>query len=200
MDIVAFFDSQVFNWIIIPMLIFFARVVDVTIGTIRIIFVSKGMKILAPICGFFEILIWLVAIGKVFQNFTNPIYYIAYAGGFATGNYVGIIIEERLALGLCVIRIVTRRDATKLIEFLRAAGYGVTTMDAHGAGGPVKIIYTVVRRYDIEKINSVIQKYNPRAFYSIEDVRFASEGAFPLMKPWYRRGLPKSILRHRKGK
>jgi uncharacterized protein YebE (UPF0316 family) len=130
MDINAFFDSEVFNWIIMPILIFVARVADVSIGTIRIIFVSKGMKLLAPLCGFFEILIWLIAIGKVFQNFTNPIYYIAYAGGFATGNYVGIIIEERLAIGLCVIRTVTRRDATNLIEFLRAAGYGVTTMDA----------------------------------------------------------------------
>jgi uncharacterized protein YebE (UPF0316 family) len=200
MDINAFFDSEVFNWIIMPILIFVARVADVSIGTIRIIFVSKGMKLLAPLCGFFEILIWLIAIGKVFQNFTNPIYYIAYAGGFATGNYVGIIIEERLAIGLCVIRTVTRRDATNLIEFLRAAGYGVTTMDAQGASGPVKIIYTVVRRYDIEQINGVIQKYNPKAFYSIEDVRFASEGAFPLLKPWYRRGFPGSLLRQRKGK
>ena len=200
MDITTFFDSEAFKWVILPVLIFCARVVDVSIGTIRIIFVSKGMKVLAPLCGFFEILIWLVAIGKVMQNFSNPIYYIAYAGGFATGNFAGILIEEKLALGLCVLRIITRKDATQLIEFLRAAGYGVTTMDAKGASGPVQIIFTVVRRYDIGEIDGVIQKYNPKAFYSVEDVKFVSEGAFPLMKPWYRRGFPGSFRLYRKGK
>jgi len=200
MDITTFFDSEAFKWVILPVLIFCARVVDVSIGTIRIIFVSKGMKVLAPLCGFFEILIWLVAISNVMQNFTNPVLYIGYAGGFATGNYVGMIIEEKLALGLCVIRIITRKDATKLVEFLRAAGYGVTTMDAQGASGPVRIIFTVVRRYDIDEIDSVIQKHNPKAFYSVEDVKFVSEGAFPLLKPWYRRGFGSSFRLYRKGK
>jgi uncharacterized protein YebE (UPF0316 family) len=200
MDITAFFDSEIFNWIIIPLLIFFARVADVSIGTVRIIFVSRGMKFLAPICGFFEILIWLVAIGKVFQNFSNPVFYIAYAGGFATGNYVGIYIEEKLAMGLCVLRIITRKDATDLIEFLKAAGYGVTLIDALGSKGPVKIIYTVIRRHDINEIDKIIQRFNPKAFYSIEDVRFVSEGIFPGIKPWYRRDYFHLFRSQRKGK
>ena len=183
-----------------PLLIFTARVCDVTIGTVRIIFVSRGMKFLAPIFGFFEILIWLVAISKVMQNFTNYGYYIAYAGGFATGNYVGIIVEEKLAMGICVIRIITRKDASKLIEFLRASGYGITSIDAQGSSGPVKIIYTIIRRQDIHDIHEIIQKFNPKAFYSIEDVRFVSAGIFPVAKPWYRKNYLRSFRLHRKGK
>ncbi len=199
MDIPAFFDTEAFNWIVLPLLIFLARVVDVTIGTIRIIFVSRGMKFLAPICGFFEILIWLVAIGKVMQNFTDPVLYIAYAGGFATGNFVGILVEEKLAMGLCVMRIITRKDAAKLVEFLKAAGYGITVLDAQGSKGPVRIIFMIIRRQDTKNLDRVIQKYNPKAFYSIEDVRFASEGVFP-QKPWYRRGTSRRLRAERKGK
>jgi uncharacterized protein YebE (UPF0316 family) len=199
MDITAFFDTEVFNWIILPFLIFMARVVDVTIGTIRIIFVSRGMKFLAPFCGFFEILIWLVAIGKIFQDLSNPTLYIAYAGGFATGNFVGIILEEKIAMGLCVMRIITRKDARKLIDFLRAAGYGITVLDAQGSKGPVKVIFMIIRRQDIKGLDRIIQRYNPKAFYSIEDVRFASEGVIP-KKPWYRRGTTGKMKLHRKGK
>ena len=95
----AFFGSEIFTFIILPILIFIARVCDVSIGTMRIIFISRGAKILAPLLGFFEILIWLVAIGKVMQNLDNIACYVAYAGGFATGNFVGIRIEEKLAMG-----------------------------------------------------------------------------------------------------
>ena len=103
------FDSGTFSLIILPILIFLARIVDVTFGTIRIIFVSRGMKWLAPIFGFFEIMIWLFAIGQVFSNLTNITYYVAYAGGFACGNFVGIWIEEKMAIGTLIVRIITRK-------------------------------------------------------------------------------------------
>ncbi len=200
MDITGFFNTDTFNLLILPLLIFTARVCDVTIGTVRIIFVSRGMKFLAPAFGFFEILIWLVAISKVMQNFTNVGYYIAYAGGFATGNYIGIIVEEKLAMGVCILRIVVRKDPSKLIEFLRAAGYGVTTINAEGASGPVEIIFTIIRRQDLKDTHDIIKRFNPKAFYSIEDVRFVSEGIFPLTRPWYRKNYLHSFRLHRKGK
>ncbi|UCC22469.1 MAG: DUF2179 domain-containing protein [Planctomycetota bacterium] len=196
------FGSDAFTYIVLPALIFLARVCDVTIGTIRIIFVSRGHKFLAPLVGFFEILIWLVAIGKIFENLDNVTCYIAYAGGFAAGNFVGIYIEERLAMGTLVIRVITRKGASELITGLRSAGYGATSIAAQGGSGTVSVIYSVIKRSDLDDVVAIIKKFNPKAFYSIEDVRFVSEGVFPLNKSGPRRnvfGLAK-LFRVRKGK
>lgn len=182
MDIAAFYHSEIFKFIIVPAFIFTARIFDVTLDTIRIIFVSRGMKYLAPIIGFFEVLIWLIAITQIFSNLTNPLYYVAYAGGFAMGNFIGIIIEEKMAIGTVVIRIITQKDATDLIDFLKCTGCGVTHVDAQGAMGPVKIIFTIVKRKDVDQVLEIIRQYNPLAFFTIEDVRSVRKGVFPLVK------------------
>ena len=179
METSSFFDAELFRCIGIPVLIFFARVVDVSLGTLRIIYISRGMKVLAPLFGFCEILIWLIAIGQIMQNLTSISYYLAYAFGFASGNFVGIFIEERLAVGKVVLRIITQRDATELIRELRTKGYGVTVVDAWGSTGPVKLIFTVISRTDVEDAVALVQHFNPRAFFSVEDVRLAREGIFP---------------------
>ena len=170
-------SSELFPLVVVPLLIFFARIVDVTIGTMRIIFVGRGLKLLAPVLGFFEVLIWLIAIGQVMANLTNWRNYIAYALGFAAGNYVGIYLENRIALGQQLIRVITRRDATALVAYLRSAGYTVTAIDAQGDLSPVKLLFTVVSRRDLTKVLATIKHFNPRAFYSVEDVRFVSEAA-----------------------
>ena len=110
-----FSGSGLYTWIILPLLIFAARVIDVSMGTVRVIFISRGFKYLAPIVGFFEILTWLLAIGQIMKNLSNPLCYIAYAGGFAMGNYVGMCIADKLSLGVVLIRIVTRKDALPLV-------------------------------------------------------------------------------------
>ncbi len=104
--------------------------------------------------------------------------YIAWAGGFAMGNYIGLLIEERIALGLQIIRIITNQECAELISELQIANHGTTVVDAKGAKGPVKIILTVVKRKNIEPIIKLIQKYNPDAFYSIEDIRDVNRGVF----------------------
>jgi uncharacterized protein YebE (UPF0316 family) len=180
-------NADIYAWIILPILIFLARVCDVTLGTIRIIFVSRGIKYLAPIVGFFEILIWLLAIGQIFQDFSNIYYYIFYAGGFATGNYVGIYIEDKLSLGLVILRVITRKDATKLIDTLQSMKYGLTSVDAEGIKGKVKIIFTVIKRHDTRRVINLVKKYNPTAFYSLEDVRSVSEALLPQVTPWYKK-------------
>ncbi|WP_333805256.1 DUF2179 domain-containing protein [Sulfurospirillum sp.] len=164
----------------IPVLIAFARITDVSIGTLRIIFVSKGLRLWAPILGFFEVSIWLMAISKVMANLTNPINYIAYALGFSIGNYIGMFIENRLALGMVVVRIITKRDSHILVAALRALRYSVTVVDGEGNTGAVNIIFTVIKRSDIERVRSLIAFHNPQAVYSIEDVRHASDPSFPL--------------------
>lgn len=193
-------NSGTFSLIILPILIFLARIVDVTFGTIRIIFVSRGMKWLAPIFGFFEIMIWLFAIGQVFNNLTNITYYVAYAGGFACGNFVGIWIEEKMAIGTLVVRIITRKDGIQLIEFLKSDGFGVTTIDAEGATGKVKIIYTIIKLRDLQQVVNIIKRFNTRAFYSIEEVRSASEGIFPHGKQGFIGNFPGFFRLMRPGK
>lgn len=175
----TFFDTNLFIYVILPLLIFLARIMDVTIGTLRIVFISKGEKAIAPLLGFFEVLIWIFAIGEIMQNLNNLVCYFAYAGGFAMGNYIGLKVEEKIALGFEVVRIITQKDADQLTEILRSEGYGATVVDAQGAKGNVHILFSVVRRKAISSIINLIEKYNPNAFYTIEDARKVHEGFIP---------------------
>lgn len=167
------FDSPAFTLYGTSLLIFLMRIADVSIGTVRIILVARGRKLLAPALGFVEILIWLYAISNIMQNLDRLAYYLAYAAGFAAGNHLGIIVEERLAIGIGMVRVITRRKADRLIASLRRAGYGVTTVIGEGSAGPVDIIYTVVRRAELPRVIEAIHTFNPRAFYVVEDVRSA---------------------------
>jgi len=139
--------------------------------TLRIVFVSRGNKIVAPILGFFEMLIWLMAITRIMENLDNYTTYIAYAAGFATGNFVGLWIEEKLAIGTQLIRIITVKDASPLIESLREKGFGLTAVDAEGKDGLVHVILLISRRQVVPQVIGVVNRYNPKAFYSIKDVR-----------------------------
>jgi uncharacterized protein YebE (UPF0316 family) len=177
--LVTILDSGIFTWVVLPALIFVARICDVSLGTIRVIFVSRGYRHLAPVLGFFEISIWLFAIGQIMRDINDISIYIAYAAGFATGTYVGITLEEKLSLGTVLVRVITKRDSADLVDALREADYGLTTHAAEGAQGPVTIVFTVVKRQDLSHVVGIIKEFNPHAFYSVEDVRHASEGVFP---------------------
>jgi len=174
----SFFDSDFFTYVLMPVLIFLARICDVSIGTMRIIFVSKGKRNIAPVLGFFEVLIWITAISKIMQNLDNYINYIAYAAGFATGNYVGMIIEEKLAMGILMVRIFAHERGPELVQTLNGNGYGATVVEAHGAREKVHLIYTIVQRNELDSVLKVITTFNPKAFFTIEDIKAANEGIF----------------------
>jgi len=175
-------DAQLYAWGILPLLIFVARVADVTLGTLRIIFVSRGKRRLAPILGFFEVLIWIVAIGQLVQNLSSVTSYLGYAAGFAAGNYVGMLIEDRLAIGTQVVRAIIPGNGEEVIRHLHDAGFGVTGVDGQGGTGPVKLIYAVVKRKHIKEVMRVIHDVHPKAFVTVEDVRSSEEGIFPAGK------------------
>jgi uncharacterized protein YebE (UPF0316 family) len=137
---------------------------------------------LAPIVGFFEITIWLFAIGQVMKNLSDPGCFLGFAGGFTLGNYLGMLTEKWLALGTVVVRTITRKDATGLIQGLQAAQYGVTTLDAEGATGPVKIVFTVVRRKQLAGVLGIVRGFDPSAFYSVDEIQDAGPGIFPERK------------------
>ncbi len=193
-------NFDIYAWFVLPFLIFLARVIDVSLGTVRVIFVSKGLKYLAPVVGFFEILIWLLAIGQIMKNLSNPICYIAYAGGFAMGNYVGIIIAERLSLGVALLRVITQKDAADLVKLLNSSRYGVTSVDGRGAHGKVNIIFTIVPRKEITKVVELVKRFNPKAFYTIEEIGFVERGVFPMRKSWRNEAFEFLFRPFRKGK
>src|SRR5436190_22025551 len=145
----SFFDSEIFRWAVLPALIFIARMCDVTLGTLRNVFISKGFRNVVPILGFFEVTIWLISIRQIMQHLDNPLCYVAFAGGFAMGTYVGLFVERRLAIGIQVLRVIVNQNAQPLIDLLQQANFGVTIIDAHAAKGPVKIILTIIKRKDI---------------------------------------------------
>ncbi len=186
------FNPAITAYIVIPLLIVVARILDVSIGTIRLIFVARGMKFLAPLLGFFEVLIWLLAMGQILQNLTNWVNYAAYATGFALGNYIGMVIEDRLALGKVILRVITKSEADELLLSLKETQFGVTHVDAEGKYGPVHLMFMVLHRNDLPNVIALIKKHNPRAFYSIEDIRYVNEGIFPApRKRSGRFGLPR---------
>ncbi|MBC5992342.1 DUF2179 domain-containing protein [Pontibacter cellulosilyticus] len=172
-------DPTIVEWVIIPVLIFLARICDVTLGTLRIVFISKGDKIIAPILGFLEVLIWLIAITQVMENLNNFASYLAWAAGFATGNFLGLRVEQKLALGQMVVRVITVEPADKLIDRLKGHGYRLTCIDARGTRGKVNLLFLIVKRKKLDKVIDIIRDYNPQAFYSVEDVRSVSEFEIP---------------------
>jgi len=179
----SFLDSSIYIWVVLPMLVFLARVTDVTLGTLRIIFISRGKKNIAPILGFFEVFIWITIVSQIVSHAHNLLAYVAYAAGFAAGNYVGMYIEGRLAIGTQVVLAIVPEHASPLIAHLRAAGFGVTAVDGAGANGAVKLVYTIVRRRFLKEVLNIIHETHPHAFLSIQDVNSTQEGIFPLPTP-----------------
>jgi uncharacterized protein YebE (UPF0316 family) len=199
---VSFFISpEFYAWVILPLMIFIARICDVSMETIRVIYISKGIKYLAPIIAFFEIVIWLLAMEVVMNDLSNVANFLAFAFGFAMGTYIGLVIEEKLSIGMVILRIITAEESNEeIISFMRSENYGITSLDASGSRGNVKMILSLVNRVDIPRITEHIRATNPHAFFSIEDVRYVNEGVFRPRKPNTITGLFHSFIRPRKKK
>ena len=145
-------QSVLFIWVIVPLLIFLARIVDVSLQTIRIVSISRGIRWLAPLVGFFEVLIWLLAIGQIMKKVSHPVAYIAYAAGFAAGTAIGQSIERRLSLGTVLVRVITPSSSQEFRRRLRELKFGFTHVPARGAEGPVEIVFTVIRRQHLRQV------------------------------------------------
>lgn len=169
---------DIYNYVVLPLMIAIARIMDVSVGTIRLIFVSRGYKHLAPALGFIEVIIWLLAIGQIMQQLDNFMSYIGYGAGFAMGNYIGIILVEKMSIGTVVVRIIPKKDITNLLNHLREANYGVTVVDAVGKNGSVQMLFSIVKRKNLAEMLTIINQHNPNAFYTIEEVQTVNEGYF----------------------
>lgn len=157
-----------------PVAIFFARICDVSLGTLRISFVSKGMRLRAAALGFLEVLIWIMVVAQLLQHLNNWVNFIAYAGGFSAGTYLGMFIENKLKVGTLIVRIITAEKVEELVVRLRDAGFMHTRIAAAGGMGPVEIVFTIVKRKRWPEVKNIIESFDADAFYSVEDVKFAS--------------------------
>lgn len=173
-----FQNQSIYDWVIFPVLIFCSRLADVSLGTLRSVLASKGKKKIVPFIGFFEVLLWLLAISQIMQNLTNVMCYLAWAGGYAMGSYLGLTIEEKLAIGLQVVRIITNQNSDEFIKELRTTNHGVTVIDGQGSRGPVKMIFTIVNRKEVSEVIQLINEHNLNSFYSVEDVKDASQVSY----------------------
>lgn len=172
---------DVYPWLL-PFIIFFGRIIDVTLGTLRIIFVSKGVKNVAPIIGFVEVFIWIVVISQILSRANDLVSYLSYAAGYATGNYVGILIEDRIAYGILLCRIYTQKNGKELIQKLNKLNIGATLTHGIGSTTEVDIIETVVDRKEMKKLNPLLSEFDNNIFYVVEDVRTKKNGIFPKRK------------------
>lgn len=181
-------DEETFGLVVVPILVFFARILDVSINTIRIIFVMGGKKFISTILGFLESLIWLLAIGQIFQHMDNVFCYIAYPAGFAGGILVGMMIEEKIALGKVIIRIITAEDLTIVKNYLLENNFRYSVVAAESNEGKESLLFAVLKRDRVPEMLDVVKINLPKAFYTIESVKSASEAGLLIEKP-SRRGI-----------
>ena len=164
-----------FSWIALPLFIFTARIVDVSMGTLRVIFIAKGFKYYAPIIGFFESVIWLLAISQIILNITNPWLIVVYGLGFSAGTFSGIWLEEKISLGKARIRFVIRTNYIAVMDALENEGYLLTVVTAGYKRDNAKVVTLLTDRRKVKKVLKIVNGINPKVFYSVEDVRKVSE-------------------------
>jgi uncharacterized protein YebE (UPF0316 family) len=167
---------DIYSLIVLPLLIFSARIVDVTLGTIRIMMIARSKRLMASLLGFFEVIIWLIAISQVLQNLNGIVSYIAYGAGFAAGNFIGISIENHLALGMQAVQIVTEENFKALAMVLREEEFGVTNLKASGLKGELDFLYVVTPRKRTNQVLKIAKEFDPNAFVSVSDLRTAHAG------------------------
>jgi len=151
-------------------LVFFMRVIDVSINTVRIVVVMRGQIRLAALLGFFESLSWITAASLVFANLGNPVRAVAFAAGFATGVLVGGFVERRLAMGTAFVRVVAPLDTDQVAPRLREEGFPVTVINAEGRDGEVRLSFMVIPRKRINQALATVHEINPEAFVTVEEV------------------------------
>ena len=161
-----------------PLVIFCMRVTDVTLDTLRVLLMVRNAKWQVPLIGFVQVTIWVIAVTAVVQNLHSPLHLIGYSGGFATGNYVGMLVEERLALGLAAVNTLVRNGAGETATALREQGFAVTVMDGRGKDGPVEILYSVISRRKVAAYISVVERVAPRSFLVVDEPRTVRGGSF----------------------
>jgi uncharacterized protein YebE (UPF0316 family) len=170
---------MVWNLILGGLVIFALRVLSVTIGTVRTLLTVRGLKLASAAMGFVEVLIFVLAISQVITDIGNIWNVLGYCGGFAVGTIVGMALEDKLALGFAVVRIMSTTRWPEIIQALRGGGYGATKVIGEGKDGPLGIVYTVVRRKEVRDVVQMCEQLDQQAFITVEDAGRVYRGFLP---------------------
>ena len=179
-----------------PVLIFGLRIVDVSLDTMRVLSMVRGHRGAAAVLGFFQALIWILAVGNAIKHLDSFWHVLGYAGGFAAGTLAGITIERALAYGLATVRIVSRHGGVEIAEALRERGFGVTEIPGFGRDGGVEIVDSVVQRQHLDEVTDIVERWDPGAFVTVEEPRILRGGSVaarrkvmnvPFTREWQRR-------------
>jgi len=164
------------------LLIFIARITDVSMGTMRMLMLVKGRRFPAAAIGFFEVIIYVNALARVVNALDNWVYMLIYALGFAAGNYLGIYLEERMALGYAGVQIIVQSESDSLVSFLRENGFGVTVTEGWGREGPKDILTVIVPRRQMDKLMQLVNSHDSKSFTIVMDARKTMGGYYQRQK------------------
>jgi uncharacterized protein YebE (UPF0316 family) len=171
------------------LLIFVLRIFDVSLDTMRVIFAIRGKRGIAALLGFAQAMIWIFAVGNAVKHLDSILHIVGYAGGYATGTWVGITIEQAIAYGVAQIRVVSRHAGVEIAEALRARGYGVTEFPGFGRDGSVEIVQSVVQRGQVEGVLAIIEAHDAEAFVTVEEPKILRGGSM-VARDWRIGGAP----------
>jgi uncharacterized protein YebE (UPF0316 family) len=176
------------------LLIFALRIFDVSLDTMRVIFAIRGKRGIAALLGFAQAIIWIFAVGNAVKHLDSILHILGYAGGYASGTWVGITIEQAIAYGIAQIRVVSRHAGVEIAESLRAKGYGVTEFPGFGRDGSVEILNTVVQRGQVEGALAIIEAHDADAFVTVEEPKILRGGSM-VAREWRIGGSPAAWFR-----
>ncbi len=164
-------------------LIFFARVVDVSLSTVRMLLVVRGRKYPAAAVGFLEATIYIAALSRIMKNLNDPLKMLAYGLGFASGTLLGGFLEERLAIGHVALQVIpTEGTGDELLKALRTTGYGVTVLEGQGMTGPKMVFLVSTDRKTLARLTSLIEEFSPGSFVTVLETRDVLGGMIPYRK------------------
>lgn len=172
-DVFAIFGDPLWG----PIVIFLLRIVDVTLDTMRVLFMVRGRRIPAGILGFLMALVWIIAVGNAMKHLDSIWHILGYAAGYGTGTMVGITIENFVAFGLIQLRIVSKLGGVEIAEGLRDRGYGATEFSGFGRDGAVEIVQSVVQRAHLDEVLAIVDKFDDTAFVTVEDPQVLRGGS-----------------------
>ena len=175
-------SNEMMAWVVIPVLIFVARLIDMTLATMRHILITRGAKRIVPLLAFVEVTVWLLAMTQIMSNLDNLAYSLAWAAGFAAGTYCGMALEEKLALGHQLVRIFCHRNPDELARLLRERHYAATVVAGNGGRGRVEVVLVAVARSKVRGLMTVLRNFDPSLFVTLEDLRTVQAGVFPVGK------------------
>lgn len=173
------FNFDFISYVLLPFLIFIARAADVTLATVKLMFIVNNAKRLAMVLGFFEALITILALSRIMQDASNLAAYVMYAAGFAAGTYLGMRIEEKLAYGSVVVRIIGKQIPDALLQYLSENQYNYSKVDASDSSGNTQVLFTVCKRRKVRDLLQALEQIAPDVLYTTEAVNQASRELLP---------------------